>query len=168
MMKVQRGVTFLCVLVTVVVMAQAAAASNAITVDCSQGQSLNQTLAKLNKNTPITVSVNGTCTEYVHAIGFHNLALKGLPGATLAQPSTSGGNLANGVLYIESSTSVLVSGFSVQAQTGTGAVSAINIGHGSSDIRLRHLNITGGGEGITVFENSRYRAGPRLCHARHL
>jgi hypothetical protein len=39
----------------------------------------------------------------------------------------------------------------VQATT---TVSAIAIGHGSSDILLRELNITGGSQGVTVFENS--------------
>jgi hypothetical protein len=57
--------------------------STPITVDCSKGQSLNQTLARLNRQTPYAVSVNGTCTEFVQVSGFHNLVLKGLPGATL-------------------------------------------------------------------------------------
>ena len=82
-----------------------------ITVDCSKGQSLNQALAKLNRQTPYTVSVNGTCTEFVQVIGFHSLVLKGLAGATLVQPSTGGGSLFNATLYIESSQSVQVEGF---------------------------------------------------------
>jgi len=73
--------------------AQSVPPSTAITVDCSKGQSLNQTLAKLNRQSPYTVSVNGTCTEWVQVIGFHNLFLKGLPGAALVQPGTGGGNL---------------------------------------------------------------------------
>src|SRR5215831_5691111 len=117
-----------------------------ITVDCSKGQSLSQALAKLDKHTPTTALVNGTCTEAVQVIGFENLTLKGLPGATLVQPSTSGSS----ALTILSSRSVLVINFSVQGTTA----SAIGIGHGSSDILLRELNITGGGPGITVFENS--------------
>jgi len=123
-----------------------------ITVDCSKGQSLNQTLAKLNRQTPYSVSVNGTCTEFVHVIGFHNLILKGLPGATLVQPSTGGGNLFNSTLLIESSQSVQVEGFAVQGNAGT--LPNIGIGHGSTDIRLRSLNISGGGAGILIFENS--------------
>jgi hypothetical protein len=122
----------------------------AVTVDCNQGQSLNQTLAKLDKQTPTTVSVSGTCTEYVSVVGFENLSLNGMTGATLAQPS-GGGTLFTALLLIESSRSVIVNGFNVQADS---TINAIGIGHGSTDIRLRHLNITGGGEGIIIFENS--------------
>ncbi len=123
-----------------------------VTVDCAAGQSLNHALSRLDKDTPITVSVNGTCSEYVHIIGFDGLTLKGLPGAALSQPATSPGNLLNTVLLIESSRSITVAGFSVQADVST--VSAIGIGHGSSDVRLRNLKIQGGSEGIIVFENS--------------
>lgn len=151
MTKVRRGILLLLSLMTAAAMAAASTASNTITVDCSRGQSLNQTLAKLDKHTPTTVAVSGTCSEYVQAIGFENLTLKGQPGATLLDPGTGTGTLFNTLLYIESSTSVLVSGFTVQAGT---SVTAIAIGHGSSDIRLRYLNITGGSESITVFENS--------------
>src|SRR5215831_4071557 len=127
-------------------------ASTPITVDCSKGQSLNKTLTNLNRQTPYSVSVNGTCTEFVQVIGFHNLVLKALRGATLVQPSTGGGNLINSTLFIESSQSVQVEGFSVQGSTGT--LPDIGIGHGSSDIRLRKLDIQGGNGGIIVFENS--------------
>lgn len=123
-----------------------------IMVDCSKGQSLNQALAKLNRTTAYTVSVNGTCTEFVDVLGFHNLALKGLPGATLVQPSSGGGNLLNATLYVESSQSVQIEGFTLQGGTGTQA--NIAIGHGSTDIRLRSLNVQGGSGGIVVFENS--------------
>jgi Right handed beta helix region len=121
-------------------------------VDCSKGQSLNKTLANLNRQAAYTVSVNGTCTEFVQVIGFHNLLLKGLPGATLVQPSTGGGNLLNGTLYIQSSQSVQVEGFAVQGNSG--AFGDIGIGHGSTDIRLRSLDIQGGNGGIFIFENS--------------
>jgi hypothetical protein len=142
---------FLLALSTSVVFAEALP-STPITVDCSKGQSLNQTLAKLNRQTPYSVLVNGTCTEFVQVIGFHNLMLKGLPGATLVQPSTGGGNLFNSTLLIESSQSVQVEGFAVQGNVGT--LPNIGIGHGSTDIRLRSLNISGGSGGILIFENS--------------
>ncbi|HKV77140.1 MAG TPA: right-handed parallel beta-helix repeat-containing protein [Candidatus Sulfotelmatobacter sp.] len=144
------GVLVLLVALTCVAVAQQPA-STPITVDCNKGQSLNHTLAILNKQTAYTVSVNGTCTEWVQVVGFHSLLLKGLPGATLVQPSTGGGNLFNATLYIEASQSVLVEGFAVQASAD--GLSDIGIGHGSSDIRLRSLNIRGGG-GIVIFENS--------------
>ncbi len=123
-----------------------------VTVDCAAGQSLNSALSKLDKHTPITVLVNGSCSEYVHVTGFQGLTLKGMPGAALLQPTTSPGNLLNSVLLIESSSSVTVSGLNVQAATSLN--SAIGIGHGSSDVRLRNIRIQGGGEGIAVFENS--------------
>jgi len=145
MKKIKLGILLLLVSVASVAAAQTS-------VDCNSGQSLNAALAKLDKKTPNTVSVNGTCTEYVQVFGFENLLLKGLPGATLVQPLTGAGNLFNSVLLIESSRSVAVQGFSIQADTAT--VSAIGIGHGSNDIRLRNLTVVGGTEGIIVFENS--------------
>ncbi len=122
----------------------------ATTVDCNQGQSISAALAKLNRQTPNTVTVSGTCTEYIQVIGFESLTLQGLSGATLVEPSTGTNQL--GFLFIGSSRSVTVDGFSLQAST-TGA-SAIAVGHGSTDIRLRHLNITGGSSGISIFEQS--------------
>jgi hypothetical protein len=135
-----------------VVSASAASAqmpSIPITVNCDNGQSLNQTLSRLIKSVPTTVSVSGTCTEFVQVIGFKNLTLNGLPGAALVQPSTGAGNLANYVLFIGSSQSVTVSGFSIQANT---TAFTVGIGHGSSDIRLENLNVQG--NSIVVFEHS--------------
>jgi hypothetical protein len=145
-----RGILILLVLAGSVAVAETPTQS--VTVDCNNGQSLNGTLSNLNKQTPTTVSVNGTCTEYVQVIGFENLVLKGLAGATLLQPTTGAGNLFNSLLFIESSRSVTVDRFSIQADTVT--VPAVGIGHGSSDIRLRNLKIQGGTSGIAVFENS--------------
>ena len=132
--------------------AQAPAEPGPISVDCNKGQSLNLALSKLDKQASNTVLVNGTCTEYVQVFGFENLMLKGVAGATLLQPPTSAGNLFNSLLLIESSRSVTVQGFTIQADTVT--VPAIGIGHGSSDIRLRSLTVVGGTDGIAVFENS--------------
>jgi|HubBroStandDraft_1064217.scaffolds.fasta_scaffold00348_4 hypothetical protein len=143
------------ILILLAVVASVAVAQTSplsITVDCNKGQSLNATLSKLNPQTPTTVFVNGTCTEYVQVVGFENLMLKGLAGATLLQPTTGAGNLVNSVLYILSSQSVTVDGFSIQADTVTDP--AIGIGNGSSNIRLRNLNIEGGTFGIIIFENS--------------
>jgi len=134
-------------------LAQTAAPSIPITVDCNAGQSLSRTLAKLDKHTPYTVSVNGTCAEYVQVAGFQGLTLKGLPGATLVQPATGPSTrLFNSLLLIESSSSVTVQGFSIQADVTT--ITAVGIGHGSTDVRLRNLTVQGGTEGIIVFENS--------------
>jgi hypothetical protein len=146
---ISRGILVVWILVA---LAAAETSTPSVTVDCNKGQSLNSTLAKLNKQALSTVSVNGTCTEYVQVIGFEGLTLQGLPGATLLQPSSGAGSLFNSLLFIESSKSVTVTGFSIQADTVT--VPAVGIGHGSSDIRLRSLNIQGGTSGIAVFENS--------------
>ncbi|HEY6763155.1 MAG TPA: right-handed parallel beta-helix repeat-containing protein [Candidatus Sulfotelmatobacter sp.] len=123
-----------------------------LTVDCGAGQSLNEALSQLNKQVPANVSVKGTCTEYVHIIGFNGLTLKAVPGAALHQPSGGSFPLFDSLLLIESSRSVTIDGFSIQADIIN--VPAVGIGHGSSDIRLRNLTIQGGTEGIIIFENS--------------
>jgi hypothetical protein len=150
MKRTNGGILALLILAASVALAETPTQS--ITVDCNSGQSLNRTLSQLNKLTPSTVAVNGTCTEYVQVIGFENLTLKGMAGATLLQPTSGAGNLFNSLLYIGSSRSVSVEGFHIQADTVT--VPAVGIGHGSSDIRLRQLNIQGGTFGMTAFENS--------------
>src|SRR2546425_8808460 len=61
--------------------------AGAVVVNCDQGQSLNSTLSRLDKHSPVTVLVKGTCTEFVQVNGFEGLTLKGLPGATLQQRS---------------------------------------------------------------------------------
>jgi hypothetical protein len=125
-----------------------------IAVDCDAGQSLNRTLAKMDKYTPATVQVKGTCTEYVLINGFDGLTLKGLQGATLLQPSTDPGNgLAIHVLSIEASRSITISGLAVHS--GSSALAGIGIGQNSQDVRLRNLTIDGAGVfGIMVFESS--------------
>jgi hypothetical protein len=110
-----------------------------VTVNCDKGESLNRTLSRLHKDVPATVSVKGTCTEFVQVIGFENLTLNGLPGAALVEPSAGAGDLGTGVLLIGSSRSVTVSGLSVLGDT----VSPILITHGSSDIRLENLHTQG-------------------------
>lgn len=150
-MKSIRRILLLCVLASLAI-AESAAQSTSVTVDCGSGQSLNTTLSKLNKHVPTIVSVTGTCTEYVQISGFQNLTLKGLPGAAIVQPTTGAPNLLGALLLIESSQSVTVTGFSIQAETASGE--AIGIDHGSSDIRLRNLEITGGDFAIIVAEHS--------------
>ena len=145
------GLSLLFFALTLVAAAQQPA-STPISVDCGKGQSLNKTLAKLNPQTPYTVSVNGTCTEFVQVIGFHNLVLRGRPGATLAQPSTGGGSLFNATLYIGASQSVQVEGLTFDGSAG--GLANIGIIHGSTDIRLRSLEVKGGNGNIIVAENS--------------
>ena len=123
-------------------------------VNCDQGQSINRTLAKMNKTEPTTVLVKGTCTEFVEVNGFEGLTLKGLPGATLQQPAKDPGNgLAIHVLLIEASRSVTVDGFAIHS--GPSALGDIGIGRNSIDVQLRNLTIDGASAfGIFVFESS--------------
>src|SRR5437868_15165728 len=82
-----------------------------ITVNCANGQSLNQTLSRVHKLKPATVIVKGTCTEYVVINGFNGLTLKGAPGAALQQPATTPTNgLGPWVLLISASRSITVDG----------------------------------------------------------
>ena len=132
--------------------AVASPSTPAVGVNCNSGQSLNSAISKLDKNTPVTVNVVGTCTEYVQVVGFSNLTIKGQKGSKLLQPSSSAGDLFSTLLMIESSKSVTVDGLNIQADTTT--VPAVGIGHGSTDIRLRNMTIVGGIFGIMVFESS--------------
>src|SRR5690242_13974742 len=111
--------------------------AGSIVVNCNLGQSLNSTLSRLEKRSPVTVLVNGTCTEYVQIVGFEGLTLKGLPGATLQQPSTDPTNgLLIQVLSIAASRSVTIDGFAVHSRAS--ALDGIGIGQNSIDVRLRN------------------------------
>jgi parallel beta helix pectate lyase-like protein len=125
-----------------------------VVVNCDQGQSLNSTLSRLDNHSPLTVLVSGTCTEYVQINGFENLTVRGLPGATLQQPSTDPTNgLAVHVLLIEASSSVTIDGFAIHSRAS--ALDDIGIGRGSSDVQLRNLTVDGpSGFGIFVYESS--------------
>jgi hypothetical protein len=125
-----------------------------VVVNCDQGQSLNSTLSRLEKRSPATVLVKGTCTEFVQVNGFEGLTLKGLPGATLQQPSQDPGNgLVIHVLLIEASRSIMIDGFAIHS--GASALGDIGIGRNSIDVQLRNLTVDGASVfGIFVFESS--------------
>jgi len=125
-----------------------------VVVNCDQGQSLNSTLSRLQKHSPVTVLVNGTCTEFVQVNGFEDLTLKGLPGATLQQPSQDPRNgLLIQVLLIEASRSITVDGFAIHSRAS--AAWDIGIGRGSTDVQLRNLTVDGPSVfGIAVYERS--------------
>lgn len=153
------GISILCLFLVTAALGQTsqsttpAEAVGGIVVNCNIGQSLNRTIAGLDKHTRATVLVMGTCTEYVTIQGFDGLTVKGLPGATLVQPSTNpSSGLLIAVMDIEGSRSVTIDGFTVQSPV-TG-LSGIGIGSGSIDIRLRNLAIQGGPEGIIIFDHS--------------
>ncbi len=136
------------------IVASSGVTADSVFVNCDQGQSLNRTLSRLDKHSPATVLVKGTCTEFVQVIGFEGLTVKGLPGATLQQPSKDPGNgLAIHVLLIEASRSVTIDGFAIHS--GASALGDIGIGRNSIDVQLRNLTVDGaGGFGVFVFESS--------------
>ena len=121
------------------------------TVNCSEGQSLNLTLATLIKFLPATVTIQGTCTEYVLIQGFDNLTLTGAPGATLQQPSTNPPSGAAYVLSIKASRNVTVTRLAVRSLPSI--LSSIGIGGGSNQVRLQDVT-TDGSWGIFVYEAS--------------
>ena len=138
--------------ISVLFLVSAASAQNARTVfvDCNNGQSLSGTLAKLNKQIPATVIVQGTCTEYVSIDGFEGLTLKGQPGATIQQPATNPQNDAY-VLGITGSRGINVFGLTVQSLPSI--FSGIGIGKGSNEVLLQNVT-TNGSWGIVVYEES--------------
>ena len=120
-------------------------------VNCDKGQSLNATLAKMNKFSPATVVFTGTCNEYVVVDGFDNLTLTGEPGATIQQPNTAPPPTPPFVLSVKASRSVTFSKFAVRSQASV--TSCIGIGGGSTDIMLRDIS-TDGSWGIFIYEAS--------------
>ena len=125
-----------------------------IVVNCDAGQSLNRTLSMLGKESPTTVWVKGTCTEYVKIIGFDRLTLKGLQGATLSQPSTDPTDgLTIQVVLINASQGVMLDGFAIHS--GSSAIASIGIGRSSSGIQLHNLRLDGAGTfGVMIGEGS--------------
>jgi len=122
-----------------------------IVVDCGAGQSLNNTLAKMDKHSAATVLVKGTCTELVLIDGFNDLTLNGVQGAALQQPSTNPPPPSSYVLSIKASRGVTVSGLTVRSLPTI--FSGIGIGGGSNDVRLQNVT-TDGSWGVVVYEAS--------------
>jgi len=121
------------------------------TVNCDAGQSLTLTLATLVEFLPATVTVKGTCTEYVLVDGFNDLTLVGAPGATLQQPSEPPSPASAFVLSIEASRSVTVAGLAFRSLPSV--LSSIGIGGGSNEVLVRDVTTDGSG-GIFVYEAS--------------
>ena len=138
--------------ISVLLLASAAFAQGgqSITVNCDNGDSLNGKLAKLNKQAPHTVIVQGTCTEFVSVNGFEGLTLRGQAGATIQQPATNPQNNSY-VLSITGSRGINVFGLSVSSLPSI--FSGIGIGKGSSQVQLQNVSVTGSW-GIVVYEES--------------
>ncbi|HYK38147.1 hypothetical protein, partial [Alloacidobacterium sp.] len=114
-------------------------------------QSLNRTLAKMEKFIPATVTFTGTCTEYVLVDGFTGLTLKGVNGATIQQPATQPPTSPSFVLSVKASRSITFSGFAVHSQPTV--TSSIGIGGGSTDVLLSDITADGSW-GVWVYEAS--------------
>jgi hypothetical protein len=134
--------------------ANSAFAGQTRTVDCGVGESLTLTLATLTKLQPATVTVKGTCTEYVLVDGFDNLTLTGTPGATLQQPSTPPPPAPAFLLSIKASRSVSVTNLAFRSLPSV--LSSIGIGGGSNEVLVRDVTTDGTG-GIFVYEASQVR-----------
>jgi hypothetical protein len=138
--------------ISLLLLVSTASAQNArtVSVDCNNGQSLSGTLAKLNKQIPTTVFVQGTCTEFVTIDGFEGLTLNGQSGAVLQQPATN--PLSNSyVLSITGSRGINVLGLTVQSLPSI--FSGIGIGKGSNEVLLQNV-IVSGSWGIVIYEES--------------
>jgi len=128
-----------------------AAAHPTPTVDCDDGQSLNRTLARMEKFLPATVMFTGTCKEYVLVDGFTGLTLRGVNHATIEQPATPPTTNPSYVLSVRASHSVTLSEFAVHSQPTVS--SSIGIGGGSTDVLLRDIT-TDGSWGVWAYEAS--------------
>jgi hypothetical protein len=150
MKRIDLGISLLLVSVALVAAAQTSAPSIPVSVDCNNGQSLSRTLAKLDKQIPTTVFVQGTCTEFVTVDGFEGLTLKGQSGTVLQQPATNPQSNSY-VLSITGSRGITVSGITVQSLPSI--FSGIGIGKGSNEVLLQKVNVEGSW-GIVISEES--------------
>ena len=132
------------------------AAAADIPVNCDRGQSLNRAISLLPRGTANTITVQGTCTEYVQIRGVEYLKVRGTTGARLVQPPVDPGRpcVALGALTIDASRSVTIEGLSVQASPTDICSSAVFVNDGSSDIRVRGVAVTGGDQSFCVAHNS--------------
>lgn len=127
-----------------------------ITVNCDRGGSINHVLALLPRGMPSTVTVNGTCTEYVVIRGLQDLTVRSSTGASLVRPigNSQGSCLFKAALTIEASRRVTIDGLRVQASDTGYCSGGVFVRSGSADVRLRNLTVEGGNQGISIAENS--------------
>jgi hypothetical protein len=140
---------------TILVFGTEAAAAD-FKVNCDRGQSLNRAIAALPQGTANTVTVEGTCTEYVRIRGMDNLTVRSTTGARLVQPPVDSARacLALGALTIDASRSITIEGLSVQASPTDVCSAGVFVEGGSSDVRLRGVSATGGNQCFCITQRS--------------
>jgi hypothetical protein len=142
--------------VSILSVAASHAAAADISVNCDRGQSLSRAISVLPRGTANTITVQGTCTEYVQIRGLEDLKVRGTTGARLVQPPVDPGRpcLALGALTIEASRGITIESLGVQASTTDACSIAVLIQGGSADVRLRGVTATGGTQCFAIAQNS--------------
>lgn len=116
-----------------------------IALDCSK-KTLASVIAKLDKSVPNTVNISGSCTEDVVVSGFKDLTLIGVGGASITATGPNG----TGTALLVNERSQLT----VQELTVNGGVEQGVFCTGRSSCVFRNVTIQGGGNGITVQDQS--------------
>jgi parallel beta helix pectate lyase-like protein len=113
-----------------------------VTVDCGAGQSINQAIQQADPNEPLTINIQGTCTEAVH-VGRDNVALLAAsPGSGIQAPSANDTALMFGGAR----------GASVQGLTLSGG--SAGIGAYGAMYQAQDVHITGAANGVQAGGNS--------------
>jgi hypothetical protein len=113
-----------------------------VTVDCGAGQSINQALQQSDPNEPLTITIQGTCTEAVNVARDNVTLLAASPGSGIQAPSANDTTLMfNGAR-----------GGSVQGLTLTGG--GAGIGAFGAMYQAQDVHITGAANGIQAGSNS--------------
>lgn len=113
-----------------------------VTVDCGAGQSINQVIEQSDPNEPLTINIQGTCTEAVR-VARDNVALQaGSPDAGIQAPSAN-----DTVLMFGGARGASVRGLTLSGgQAGIGANGAM--------FQAQDVHITGAANGVQAGANS--------------
>jgi hypothetical protein len=107
-----------------------------VTVDCGAGQSINQAIQQADPNEPLTINIQGTCTEAVR-VGRDNVSLQAAsPGSGIQAPSANDTVLMFGGAR----------GASVQGLTLSGG--SAGIGAYGAMYQAQDVHITGAANGV--------------------
>lgn len=113
-----------------------------ITVDCGAGQSINQAIQQADPNEPLTINVQGTCTEAV-TVSRDDVTLQaGSPDAGITAPSSN-----DTALMFNGARGASVQGLTLSGgRAGIGAYGAL--------FRAQDVHITGADNGVQSGGNS--------------